>query len=713
MLRLNHLSDNKFFIKINKIISDKNSFINLISSQNFLYFLCSLIFLTSIFVRSRINVGPDTGIYISLGKKIIDGGKYYYDFYESNFPLSFYFYAWQYCFSHFTGINSVITSEIFINIFALGSILLSARILKRTTIYDNKACYNVIIIAFFIGFFYRNPAMIIGEFGTKTSLLFIFLYPYIAYCFERKSALSKKDLLLKGLIMATIPCIKASYIAILIPVEIYNFFQSRKLKFFFELDKVTALLVGTFYLAMMFVFNQEYFTYMVPMWSITYPPYKDLYTFFSQSFRHIPDRLIIPSFFFLIFLYKKISKNDKILILIFLGAYINSVLEAGFSDDQISTYNGILIIMILKFSYDFLTLKEFSFYENKFILLLLFLVPLFDIANFFISLFGIINIWWLILLSCFGYLLVKIKLENHFTFHDLIKKIKISNIFKTSALLVFLAIISITLISMVPYGSDLSWHSNGKNLVMMLSGFTTSNFFSFLIGLFIFEKLHKKFFKKFSFLAIVAILSIISSFICGYLFIIFSSSSSNFAMAGLDKLSQEIVKYSKIYAPKNEDKIILLSGQNIYLYPLVAYLNKEADYKAYSMYMNDNDMTSNGDRPYTSSPKDPSFVYRYFYDNMVNRLQSTDSKIVLIDNSAKIILGQSCNLSQMEIMLKNPELRKIFFRNFKYRGHIMTYQKSRHQRPSIYLFKHKKDVSDNVKLSKEELLYDFEVYVRK
>jgi hypothetical protein len=718
MLKAKYLSNNKLITKIDKIISDKSSFTNLISSQNFLYFFCSLAFLTSIFIRSRINIGPDTAIYIGIAKKMVDGGRYYYDFYESNFPLSFYFYVWQYYFSYFSGINPIITSEIFINVFALAAILWSAKILKKTTIYDNKAYYNLIIIGYFIGFFYRNPAMLIGEYGTKTSLFFIFAYPYIAYCFERKSAFSKKDLLLRGLLMAAIPCVKPSYIFLVIPVEIYNFFQSKKLKFFFELDKITALVVGIGYLIIMWFFTREFFTYMVPMWSMTYPPYKDLYTFFSQSFRHIPDRLILPCFLFLSFLYKKISKNDKILILIFLGAYINSVLEAGISNDQISTYHGILIIMLLKFSYDLLALKEFSFYHNKFIFLLLFLVPLFDISNFFASLFGIMNIWWVILLVSFSYILIKIKLQNQFTWLELVKNIKLSNIILTAILLILLSLISLYLIALVPYGSDLSWDGENRSLVTILSGYIVINFAAFLIGLCIFEKLHKKFFKKFSVLSIVVTISVMSSFLSGYLLMVSTSSSGNSIMANIDKLTTEIVKYSKIYAPKKEDKIILFSRLSVYLYPLANYLDKDADYKVYSQYLITNnyiigDYYKNEKNQNITSPKDPVFVHRYFYDDVMNLLQNTDSKIILIDNSLEIKIKRSCILNQLEIMFRNPEFKRAFFRNFKYQGRMVVYEKSKYKRPSVYLFSHKKDVFDNVKSSKMIMLYDFEVYVRR
>ena len=140
------------------------------------------------------------------------GGRYYYDFFESNFPLSFYFYALQYKISVLLGISPIIMSEIVINSLALLSILWSAQILKRSTISDNSAHFNLIIISFFLSFFLRANAIQLGEFGTKTSLLLICLYPYISFSFERKVAFEKSELIGRGILMGLMPCIKPHYL---------------------------------------------------------------------------------------------------------------------------------------------------------------------------------------------------------------------------------------------------------------------------------------------------------------------------------------------------------------------------------------------------------------------------------------------------------------------------------------------------------------------
>ena len=225
--------------------------IKIIGSDLFLLSSCAAIFLLSIFLRSTIDIGADTGIYISLGKKIFDGGKYYYDFFESNFPISFYLYALEYQLSSLLYISPIILSEIVINLLALLSIFWSAKILKNTTIYENKVHYNSLIIAYCLTFFLRHPALNIGEFGTKTSLLLIGLYPYISYSFTRRAEFAMRDMICRGCLMGFIPMIKPHYLVFIIFIEFYKFFQTKSLKFLAELDKLIACVIGVIYLFLM------------------------------------------------------------------------------------------------------------------------------------------------------------------------------------------------------------------------------------------------------------------------------------------------------------------------------------------------------------------------------------------------------------------------------------------------------------------------------
>ena len=324
----------------------------ILCSKNFLIISCAFIFLLSIFLRSIIDIGADTGVYIDLGKKIAQGKKYYYDFFESNFPLSFYIYALEYHISNLLYINPIITSELIINILAILAIFWSAKILQKTTIYDNKAHYNLIIISYVLSFFLRIGALQIGEFGTKTSLLLICLYPYISFSFERKILLNKKELLWRGILMGLIGCLKPHYLIFIIFIEFYKFWQKKSLKFFFEIDKLITVLIGCAYLLFMIKFTPEFFEFMVPMWQKVYGSYDNYKIFLNNSFKWLATKTAIYAFIFLIFSRLKFSYNDKILALLFTAASVLIVLENIGTIDQGAVFYAIATICLLKFTYD-------------------------------------------------------------------------------------------------------------------------------------------------------------------------------------------------------------------------------------------------------------------------------------------------------------------------------------------------------------------------
>jgi hypothetical protein len=97
---------------------------NFFHSTIFLYSSCALVFLLSLFLRSRFDIGPDTGIYLDLGKKVFLGKKYYYDFFESNFPLSFWLHVIPYFLASFFKISPVISAEIFVNLLGSSDLIL-------------------------------------------------------------------------------------------------------------------------------------------------------------------------------------------------------------------------------------------------------------------------------------------------------------------------------------------------------------------------------------------------------------------------------------------------------------------------------------------------------------------------------------------------------------------------------------------------------------
>ena len=112
--------------------------INNFSAKFSLWNICGLIFLLSIYIRSLSDIGPDTGVYMDVGKKLALGKDYFTDIFEINFPILMWLYALQYKVSIAVNISPILMSEIFVNCGGLISIFFASKNLKRTQIFQDK-----------------------------------------------------------------------------------------------------------------------------------------------------------------------------------------------------------------------------------------------------------------------------------------------------------------------------------------------------------------------------------------------------------------------------------------------------------------------------------------------------------------------------------------------------------------------------------------------
>lgn len=653
---------------------------------------CSIIFLLSIFLRSTIDIGADTGVYLDLGRKIYYGGKYYYDFFESNFPLSFYFYAAQYHLSLLLNINPIITSEIVINLLAVLSIFYSAKILRRSTIYDHKPHYNLIVIAYLLSFFLRVNAVTVGEFGTKTSLLLICLYPYLSLSFERKSSLSKCEVIWRGILMGIMPCLKPHYLIFLIFIESQRLLKSKSLKFFLELDKLIMALIGIIYLALMMKFTPEFFEFIVPMWPKVYDAYDNYKIFFENVVRHFSARIFVFSFILLIFSRLKLSQNDKILTLLFCASSLLMVTENIGTIDQIAIFFAVTTICFLKFTYDFIISKEFCFKENKFIITTLIFLPFFDIENLPSSIFsltGFINAWWIIAIFFPLFIFKKIKSEDSNKWLFIRKKIltneKIFTLTATYLSLVFLTAIS-------------SFYLGGW-------GFIAANLFSLFVILFLFEKLYKKFNDTFSSFLIFTVTTSISCLLYAYIYSLaqFVNIKNDFQTP--NKLTDQITYYSKLHAPEKDDGILVFTNWIAHQFPVTNYLGKYNHHKsnvAFSDLRNENGQNS--------ADLDRLFTTTYLIEDLKKQLLDEKLKLLFINYDIGIFnKNKSCAIGTLEYYFLDLEFKKIFLEKFHFENRIFITEKIKNPKPRIL---EKGNIFNQVKPSSERIIYDFEVYVR-
>lgn len=641
-------------------------------AKNFCFWSVLTIFLSSVYLRSLLDIGGDSAVYIRLAEKISRGGKYYYDFFESNFPLSFWLHVIPYKIANFFHISPIISAEIFINFCGILSLFFSAKILEKSAL--KQAHKNLLITSFAVGFFLRINALGVNEFLTKTSFFLCFAYPYIAFSFFRKRALSKKEMLFRGLMGGIIPCIKPHYILLPMMIEISRFWQKKSLKFFVEIDKLVMCLVGIFYLFLMIKFTPEFFEFMVPMWSSYYYASD---SFLSNLFDHLSSKILFFGAIFLIFLRQKFSADDKILLLAFLSASFLLIIESVATIDQRACFFSLIIPVFVKIFYDFLKSERIIF--NKmglactFFLILAFVEPrsFYVIAR--ISVF-----WWII---------IPILTINFF------KKIKSSQI-------------KLIIISSFVLLAGVSFKIAAKNqeIYMLISALVI------FIFLFFYEKIYAKFNKNFS------AFFVFTQFFLAATLLAFTTSSISDAYYGRgspkfpNSFTDEVAKYSKTYAIKNEDEIVIAS--NFISFPIVQYLGKIENYIHHNFNLLYLSNWKNFDQV-VSDKSNFGFVRNYFLKELKSLIKDQNIKIIFVDNESMVMKrNDRCMVSFLENYFSDKEFKKIFLQNYGFVGRIFLTEAVNNDK-RITFFSEVSNEPEELDLPKSRPIYDFEVYARK
>ncbi len=680
-----------------------DKFDHIVSSEKFLFISCTLIFCLSIFLRSIIDIGPDTGIYLDLGRKIAEGKRYYYDFFESNFPLSFWIYALQFRLSNWSGINPIIMSEIVINSLALLSISWSAQILKKTTIYNNRAHYNLVILAYFVGFFLRSYAIQLGEFGTKSSFLLICLFPYISFSFERLEVLKRGALMQRGILMGLIPCFKPHYLVFVIFIEAQRFLQKRSLRFFVEIDKLVMLAIGSLYLFLMLKFTPEFLEFIVPMWPKVYRAYDDVTIFFSNAMHRLGAQVVVNALIFLVFSRLRFTANDKILFLIFCAASVLVVLENIGTIDQVGVVYAVYTICFLKIFYDIILSHKFSLRDNKVMIIVLAIWPLSDMTILpwvIVGISGFINVWWLIFLFyplIFCYKLRKSDPQKFVEFRK--QNLTAVKIFAFIFLYLFLLLLNV--ISFKYMGG---W------------GFMVSNISSLFFVLFFFERFYAAFSEKFSSFLVFVVTVSASCLFYTYFYHLSNLIPNKHYDIYPNKLSDQMAYYSSIYAPQKRDGILVISDVSVNKFPLLNYLGKENYYVGNVVSLRPQHGFLGASTVFPQNKdRDTIFTLSYLFEEFKKQLQNKDVKILFFNNRPRVLTsGKICTIGFLEYYFYDPELRKIFFENFRFKNHILTFVDSENPTQKIMIAaQEKRDVFDHVELSSKVIRYDVDVYVRK
>jgi hypothetical protein len=648
-------------------------------AKNFCFWSVSTIFLFSIYLRSLIDIGGDSAAYIDIAAKMFRGGKYYYDFFEGNFPLSFWIHLIPYSVAKILNISPIITAEIFVNLLGLSSLIFSAKILKKSEL--KRVHQNLLITSFALGFFLRIYALDAGEFLTKTSFLLCFFYPYLAFSFSRKTSLSKKEILCRGLLGGLIPCVKPHYIFLPLLIEANRFWKKKSANFFIELDKFVMCLVGAVYLLLMLKFTPEFFEFMLQMWSDFYLPYSSASLFFLAICFHLAFKIIFFGGIFFVFLRQKFSEEDKILFLVFIAASLILTTENLGSIDQRACFFALIIPVFTKIFYDFLKSGKINFNEGKIIFGIFLFFSIIDPESLVIISEAAVMCCWIAIPFFIANLLQKFKQDKIKI--DLVfgKKINQKTLLATSyAAFVLLLIIAVNIAI--------------ENQV----AYAVSSILLFFIFLFSYEKTHAKFYKNFSTLFVSLQFFLASTLIALLL------SSETGSLKSPNHLTDQISRYAKFYLAKSDDRISIWSLGYPEIFP---YLGKENPYVFHSVgaiYLKDQDESYR-----LSSER----IIKYFSDDLKMRIKDKNMKIIFVNNVPNILnLKHRCVIGFLENSFQDEEFKKTFLQNYKFVGRFFESEIIENKK-QISFFSTKEDVLDKADIPRARTIHDFEIYARK
>lgn len=639
-----------------------------LANKNTALIISTLIFLLSIFLRSRMDVGGDSALNVDLAAKIAHGGKYYYDFFESNFPLTLWITLIPYSLSQFFNISPLIAADIFVDLIGIASLFFSARILKKSTLRPDHQ--NLLIISFALSFFLRNYALEVNEFVTKGSFLIALFFPYLSYSFPRKIALTKMDLIWRGSCAGLLCCLKPHYIILPLLIEIERFRQKKSLKFFVELDKLVIGAVGLIYLFLMLKFTPEFFEFIIPMSSATYSVYADPDFFWSRTVYHLFSKVSFLSGFFLVFARQQFTREDKILFLVFIAACLMIIVESLGCVDQEATFFALTNFIFIKIFYDFIRSKNFDFSQNKLVLGFLLIFLILEPSS----------ITLLMQTTFFYWVIIAIVMVNFY--RDLRdKKIKISLSLPPKLILLILLLIFVTLFVFV-----VKYVVTNAILIFLIT-------IIFLFILFYYEKIRKNYYSKFSSAFVFFQLALILILIASYLTSIASTYRGQHIFKTPNFLSDNIINYSKAHLTKESDQISIWSYFISESFPALTSLRKVNNYVGSTAGILYNNIGNRFFKHYEASKTNLNSTLNYFLNDLKLQIRNLNMKIIFVDSH------YPCKVGFLENYFDDAEFKKIFLENYHFAGRI-------------FLSKKIKDNQENLDLSSYRTVYDFEIYVR-
>lgn len=307
--------------------------------------------IVSLYLRSTVYVGADPAFYFITAENIWHGKRYYYDFFESNFPLNFYIFIIPVWLSEVTGLAKVESLTLFCTILALSSIFFSSWIVRKTTLYKNPLLYNLLIISLFFGHFFPFFTFPANEIGTKTVLFLSFILPYYCafFCKIEDISLSRPLTIFLGILAGLVVCLKPHYAVFLVVMEAYIVIKKRNIFYVFRPENYAIILVNVIHCLWLLFYVPEYVFKIIPILTVAYRgiPENFILNFFEKA---VFPQVLVITIISLYWIRSVRSSYNEILVLGVIATVIIRGLEGLSSMDQSSIpafFTGMMLVKII------------------------------------------------------------------------------------------------------------------------------------------------------------------------------------------------------------------------------------------------------------------------------------------------------------------------------------------------------------------------------
>jgi hypothetical protein len=663
--------------------------------RNCFYYICGLIILFSLYLRSIFDIGPDTAIFLDVGKKLATQKRYFYDIFEINFPINMWFYAVQYKIADFFKIHPIILAELVVNLLGFFSIVFLAKNLKKQLFKKDENLFYLLVIFNFLGFFIRPFGLKLFEFGTKTSFFLILFYPYFCFLFRDNYHFSKLENIAKGLIMALIFALKPHYVFFILIVEIYHLIYHKLYRNIFALDKLIAIMFSLIYLLAILHFVPEFFNDIVPMWSEYFNIYSNKLDFLENFYSNLSFMILPYIFVFMVYSRIKMAEIDHLFLAFFLATSFLVLIENSFTVDQFAIFCSVNMglfarILNLIFSNNFLKFKENLFFLGFFIIIPLTENDLVRLIVFGYS--GIFNVWWL---------MIWYFLYDCYKNFDLDQKRKLF-CKKNIKFWVFTYVI---LLSATLFANKFNyWLSN---LISLLSMFVMF----FILEKYYYQKISAKFCAFTTFFVMASIFMFVGNFT--------DSFREIFDKNGNIKLHQKIYDkkfyYHQKYFTNPEDQEMNFYNVHHLSQPFLSYLQKDQLTKL-SAY-NINSQTAYKRFMMTVIKPSENFAFDYILRDLISNLKNKNTKLIFIDQLRINSQKQSfCGIGYLEYLFFDKNIKQYFLKNYRFENRLIfvkEYQKKDDFFSNIFYKMDQKNEKFLLKEKFQKITSDIEVYVRK